>query len=186
MSAPNLPHLVVSHLPSERPVGVNSFMKTKKKEIRITIIVVVLTLFFLVSQDTQESAPEHSFLYEQLLEELDSLQQELATFKEREIKLLRYIRHELYTATAYLPVDPREGRHSGLTATGAFAKPYFSAAVDPTVIPLNAWIWIDGLGWWKAQDTGNAIRGKKIDLCLSEREEALEFGVRKMRIKVLK
>ncbi len=161
-------------------------MTTKKKEIRITIIVVVLTLFFLASHDVQESVPESNFLYEQLLGVVDSLEQELAAFKERETKLLRYIRHEQYTATAYLPVDPREGRCSGLTATGALAKPYFSAAVDPTVIPLNAWIWIDGLGWWKAQDTGNAIIGKKIDLCLSEREEAMEFGVRKMRIKILK
>lgn len=164
----------------------NISMETKTKKIPIIIALTILTLIFFASQDVHESVPEQGFLYEELLGVIDSLQQKLAAFKERETKLLRYIRHEQYTATAYLPVDPREGRYSGLTATGALAKPYFSAAVDPTVIPLNAWIWIDDLGWWKAQDTGNAIRGKKIDLCLSEREEAMKFGVRKMRIKVLK
>ena len=146
----------------------------------------VLAIFFFASQDVQESVPESNFLYEQLLGVVDSLQEELAGYKEREIILLRHISHEEYMATAYLPIDPMEGRRSGLTATGALARPYFTVAVDPGVVPLNSWIWIDGLGWWKAQDTGNAIRGKKIDLCLSERKEALEFGVRKMRIKVLK
>ena len=146
----------------------------------------VLAIFFFASQDVQESVPESNFLYEQLLGVVDSLQEELAGFKEREMKFLRRIAHEEYVATAYLPVDPMEGRHLGLTATGALAKPYFTVAIDPSVVPLNSWIWIDGLGWWKAQDTGNAIRGKKIDLCLSEREEAMKFGVRKMRIKILK
>jgi len=161
-------------------------MKTKKKRIKVTIAVMVLTLFFFTSQDVQESVPEHNFQYEHLWGVVDSLQKELAGYKEREMRFLRRIAHEEYTVTAYLPVDPMEGRHSGLTATGALAKPYFTVAVDPTVVPINSWIWIDGLGWWKAQDTGNAIQGKKIDLCLSEREEAMKFGVRKMRIKVLK
>lgn len=146
----------------------------------------VLTLFFFASQDVQESVPEANFVNNQLLEIIDSLQKELTVYKDREFILLRHIKHEEYVATAYLPIDHREGRHSGLTATGALAKPYFTAAVDPTVVPINSWIWIEGLGWWKAHDTGNAIRGKRIDLCLCTREEAKEFGVRKMRIKILK
>lgn len=161
-------------------------METKKKRIMATITVMMLTLFLFTSQDVQESVPEANFMYDQLLDVVDGLQKELAEYKERERIFLRRIAHEEYVATAYLPIDPMEGRHSGLTATGALARPYFTVAVDPMVVPINSWIWIDGLGWWKAQDTGNAIRGKKIDLCLSTREEACEFGVRKMRIKVLK
>lgn len=161
-------------------------MKSESKAKTGTITVLVLAIFFFASQDVQESVPEIDPLHDQFLQVVDSLQKELAGYKEREMKFLRRLVHEEYVATAYLPVDPREGRHSGLTATGALAKPYFTVAVDPTIVPLNSWIWIDALGWWKAQDTGNAIRGKKIDLCLSTREEALEFGVRKMRIKILK
>lgn len=161
-------------------------MKSEGKAKTGTITVLVLAIFFFASQDVQESVPEIDPLHDQFLQVVDSLQKELAGYKEREMKFLRRLVHEEYVATAYLPVDPREGRHSGLTATGALAKPYFTVAVNPMVVPINSWIWIDALGWWKAQDTGNAIRGKKIDLCLSTREEALEFGVRKMRIKILK
>jgi 3D (Asp-Asp-Asp) domain-containing protein len=70
-------------------------------------------------------------------------------------------------------------------AIGTMAKPYVIVAVNPTVVPINSWIWIDDLGWWKAEDTGNTIEGKKIDLCVTTREETLEFGVREMRIKIL-
>ena len=161
-------------------------MKSKNKAKIGTIIVLVLAIFFFASQDVQESVPQVDLVHDQLWEVIDSLEQELATFKEREMKFLRSLTHEEYVATAYLPVDPIEGRRSGLTVTGAPAKPHFTVAVDPMVVPINSWIWIDGLGWWKAQDTGNAIRGKKIDLCLSTRKEALEFGVRKIRIRILR
>jgi 3D (Asp-Asp-Asp) domain-containing protein len=161
-------------------------MKIKKNGITGTIILMILTLLFFASQDVQESVPKANFLYDQLLEVVDSLQKELTGYKEREMIFLRRIGHEEYMATAYLPVDSMEGRHSGLTATGAVAKPYFTIAVDPAVVPIKSWIWIEDLGWWKAEDTGNAIKGKKIDLCLSTREEAKEFGARKMRIKILK
>ena len=161
-------------------------MITEKKKISVTIALTTLTLIFFGSQDVQESVPEANSLHDHLLQAVDSLQEEIAGYKEREMRFLRRIAHEEYTVTAYLPVDPMEGRHSGLTATGVLAKPYYTVAVDPMVVPINSWIWIDGLGWWKAQDTGNAIQGKKIDLCLSTREEALEFGVRKIRIRILK
>lgn len=161
-------------------------MKIKKKTIRGIITLMILTFFFFASQDVQESVPEANFLSDQLFEIVDSLQKELTWYKNRELMFLRYVSHEEFIVTAYLPIDSAEMRYSGLTATGALAKPYFTVAVDPKVIPFNSWIWIDGFGWWKAEDTGNAIKGGKIDLCLSTREEAREFGVRKMRIKVLK
>ncbi len=161
-------------------------MKIKKKRITGTITLLILTLFFFASQDVHESTPQINFLKDELLETVDSLQKELTAYKERELIFLRHIGHEECIATAYLPIDSVEGRHSGLTATGAVAQPYFTIAVDPMVVPINSWIWIDGLGWWKAEDTGNTIKGKKIDLCFFTREEALEFGVRKMKIKILK
>ena len=161
-------------------------MKIKNKRIPGTITLVVLTLIFFASPDVYESVPEPNFQHDQLLVVIDSLQQDLAGFKDRETEFLRHITNERYIATAYLPVDSLEGRHSGLTVTGTLAKPYVTVAVDPKVVPLNSWVWINGLGWRKAEDTGNAIRGKKIDLCVSTREEANEFGVRKVRIKILK
>lgn len=161
-------------------------METKKKRIPVIITLAILTLIFFASQDVQESMPDSACQQDQLWGVVDSLQKELAVFRERESLLLKHVRHEACTATAYLAVDSMEGRHSGLTARGTIAKPYVTVAVDPKVVPINSWIWIDGLGWWKAEDTGNAIKGKKIDLCVFAREEANEFGVRKVRIKILK
>ncbi|MGB8657692.1 MAG: 3D domain-containing protein [Candidatus Zixiibacteriota bacterium] len=161
-------------------------METKKKKIRVAITLAILTLIFLASQNVQESMPESAYRPDQLLSVVDSLQKELGVFKEREILLLKHVRRETCTVTAYLPIDSMEGRHSGLTAIGTVARPYVTVAVDPTVVPINSWIWIDGLGWWKAEDTGNMVKGKRIDLCVSTREVANEFGIRKMRIKILK
>jgi 3D (Asp-Asp-Asp) domain-containing protein len=162
------------------------FKKIGKNRITGTIILTLFVLFFLASQDVRESVPAVNSLDDQLLEIINNLQNELADYKDRESIFLRQINREEYIVTAYLPIDSTEGRYSGLTSTGAIAKPCFTVAVDPTVVPINSWIWIEGLGWRKAYDTGNAIEGKKIDLCLSTREETKEFGVRKIKVKILK
>ncbi|MFH1336324.1 MAG: 3D domain-containing protein [Candidatus Zixiibacteriota bacterium] len=161
-------------------------MKIKNKKVPGMIAIFMLTICFLVAQDVQESLPEVNRVPSQLQETVDSLQNELSAYQERESILLKHVNHQEYTITAYLPVDPKEGRYSGVTATGTIAKPNTTVAVDPKVVPFNAWVWIDGLGWWKAEDTGNMVKGKRIDLCVSTREEANEFGIRKMRIKILK
>jgi 3D (Asp-Asp-Asp) domain-containing protein len=162
------------------------FKKIVKNRITGTTILMVFVLFFLASQNVHESLPAANFPNDQLLEIIDSLQNELAGYKDRESIFLRQIDQEEYIVTAYLPIDSVEGRYSGLTSTGAMAKPGFTVAVDPEVVTFNSWILIEGLGWRKAQDTGNAITGKKIDLCLSTTEEAKEFGVRKIKVKILK
>ncbi len=180
-------HLIISYRRSEIQTGGDHiFMKIKKMGMVGIITLIMLTLFFFASQDVQESVPKVNFFSEQFLGIIDSLQKELTAYKDRERIFLKQIYYEEYIVTAYLPIDSAEGRYSGLTASRAVAKPYFTVAVDPTVVPINSWIWIEGLGWWKAQDTGDAIRGQKIDLCLSIREVTKELGRRKMRIKILK
>ena len=48
--------------------------------------------------------------------------------------------------------------------------PWESVAVDPSLIPLNSWVYIPaytngpGHGWVLAQDTGGAIKGRHIDV----------------------
>ena len=70
----------------------------------------------------------------------------------------------------------------GITASGREAEPYTSIAVDPLLIPMGAYILIDyGDGEvlvGRADDTGSAIDGSHIDLCVSSHEEALEEGVK--------
>jgi 3D (Asp-Asp-Asp) domain-containing protein len=58
-----------------------------------------------------------------------------------------------------------------------------SIAVDPAVIPLGSWVWIDTIGWRRADDTGGRIHGNHIDLfMLVPRRDAVRWGTRHLRV----
>ena len=61
------------------------------------------------------------------------------------------------------------------TASGEIAQPNFTVAVDPNVIPLGTEICIEGLGVFKAQDTG-AFTGNVVDIYFEDHQAAREFG----------
>lgn len=84
-------------------------------------------------------------------------------------------------ATAYLPTD---GSSTGTTATGIPAT-YGIVAVDPRVIPLGTRVFIPGYGEALAADTGGAIKGYKIDLCMESYAECMNFGRRNVTVYVL-
>lgn len=78
------------------------------------------------------------------------------------------------------------GKTDGVTASGAAAVPYVTCAVDPAVIPLGSVVYVDFGGGevrqYLAQDTGGAVWGRHIDICVSSHEEALALGVRMAKI----
>ena len=84
-------------------------------------------------------------------------------------------------ATAYLPTD---GNGAGVTATGVRAT-YGVVAVDPRIIPLGSKVYIPGYGVALAADTGGAIKGYKIDLCMESYSECMRFGRRNVTVYVL-
>ncbi|MCI6158693.1 MAG: 3D domain-containing protein [Selenomonadaceae bacterium] len=84
-------------------------------------------------------------------------------------------------ATAYLPSD---GGGSGITATGLPAQRGV-VAVDPNVIPLGSRVYIPGYGEAIAADTGGAIVGNRIDVCMESYGEAMEFGRREVEVYLL-
>lgn len=73
---------------------------------------------------------------------------------------------------------------SGRTATGIVAR-YGIVAVDPRVIKLGTFVYVEGYGFALAADTGGAIKGNKIDLCFNSRSEALAWGRRPVRVHIL-
>jgi 3D (Asp-Asp-Asp) domain-containing protein len=85
-------------------------------------------------------------------------------------------------ASAYLPTD---GGGNGITASGMVAR-HGVVAVDPDVIPLGTRLYIPGYGEAIAADTGGAIQGHKIDLCMESYGEAMQFGRRDITVYVLK
>ena len=49
-------------------------------------------------------------------------------------------------------------------------------AVDPTLIPLGSWVWIEGFGWYQAQDVGGAIKGYRLDILSDSLKTAKKWG----------
>lgn len=74
------------------------------------------------------------------------------------------------------------GKDDGITASGVKATPGVTVAVDPSVIPLGSDVLVDygdgEIHYYRADDIGGAIKGKKIDLCVSSHDEALRLGKR--------
>ena len=94
---------------------------------------------------------------------------------------MRFRRTEWMEASAYLPND---GGGNGVTATGIMAR-HGIVAVDPSFIPLGSRLYIPGYGLALAADTGGAIRGDKIDLCMEDSSDAWRFGRQTIKVYVL-
>lgn len=82
--------------------------------------------------------------------------------------------------TAYSAGEPGIGTR---TATGTRVTEGRTIAVDPSVVPLGWWVYIEGVGFRRAEDTGGAIKGNKIDVYYDSVKRANSFG-RKSGLKV--
>lgn len=62
------------------------------------------------------------------------------------------------------------------TATGHIPREGRTVAVDPKLIPLHSVIYVDGLGTFVAEDVGGAVKGKHLDIYISDHQRALSLG----------
>lgn len=90
-------------------------------------------------------------------------------------------------ATAYYAVN---GVGKTYTASGrkAVRDPagFSTIAVDPSVIPYGTKLYVEGYGFAIAADTGTSIKGNKIDVFFNTYKEACNWGVRNVKVYVLK
>ncbi|AMO85102.1 Cell wall-binding protein yocH precursor [Solibacillus isronensis B3W22] len=78
---------------------------------------------------------------------------------------------------------------SGITKTGLNLRKNPSLkviAVDPKIIPLGSKVWVEGYGIAVAGDVGSAIKGKKIDIFMSKKSTAKNWGRKTVTVKLLK
>jgi 3D (Asp-Asp-Asp) domain-containing protein len=88
------------------------------------------------------------------------------------------------TLTAYSSGASSTGKsasdpHFGITKSGTRVTEGRTIAVDPKVIPLGWWVYIDGLGFRRAEDIGSAIKGNKIDVYFDSESYVQRFGVKR-------
>ncbi|GEM_PF-5133141 len=77
---------------------------------------------------------------------------------------------------------------SGTTASGVQVNTGIVAA-DPEVLPIGSVIDVSAgrhSGIYTVLDTGSAVKGREIDIYIPEKPDALEFGRRKVRLRVLR
>jgi len=86
--------------------------------------------------------------------------------------------------TAYDPDEECCGEFAdGYTSTGADAYT-IGVAVDPTVIPYGTILDIPGYGVVEADDCGGKIKKNHIDVRFTTHQEALNWGVQHLKVKV--
>ncbi|WP_425061008.1 hypothetical protein SCACP_17750 [Sporomusa carbonis] len=92
-------------------------------------------------------------------------------------------------ATAYAPGPHDNDQWGNLTYLGTQIHPGV-IAVDPQVIPLGSRLYIefaDGTGMYGiAEDTGGAIKGNRIDIAVQSVDKAYDFGIKNVKVYVLK
>ncbi|AIQ44501.1 hypothetical protein R70723_00140 [Paenibacillus sp. FSL R7-0273] len=84
--------------------------------------------------------------------------------------------------TAYSSEEPGIGTK---TASGTRVTEGRTIAVDPNVIPIGWWVYIEGLGFRRAEDTGGAIKGNKIDVYYDSLSHARNFGRKSRTVYVI-
>ncbi len=92
-------------------------------------------------------------------------------------------------ATAYDATFASTGKHPdhpyyGITRSGLKVRPGI-VAVDPKVIPLGTYLYVEGYGDALAADTGGAIKGNRIDLYFESPKDVAKYGKKKVKVYVL-
>lgn len=87
-----------------------------------------------------------------------------------------------FTLTAYCNCKTCCGKWAGgPTASGKMPKEGRTIAVDPKVIPLGSKVIINGKTY-TTEDTGSAIKNKRIDVYFDSHQAALNFGVQTAKV----
>lgn len=97
------------------------------------------------------------------------------------VETSRFSRSLNMLASAYSAYDPGCGQY---TYRGSYLRKGL-VAVDPSVIALGTRLYIPGYGFAVADDIGGAIKGNKIDLAFDSHEEALAFGVQRIKVYIV-
>lgn len=104
-------------------------------------------------------------------------------------QVTRFVKAIKMVATAYDATFESTGKNPGdkyygITASGIRVRPGI-VAVDPKVIPLGTWLYVEGYGEALAADKGSAIKGNRIDLYYESPKDVSRYGKKTVKVYVL-
>lgn len=94
-------------------------------------------------------------------------------------QILNNVSLTAYTIDASSTGKTSEHPQYGLTFSGTRVTEGRTIAVDPKVIPIGWWVYIEGIGLRRAEDTGSGIKGNIIDVFFDNPDYAKRFGVKR-------
>ncbi|AKL97439.1 G5 and 3D domain-containing protein [Endomicrobium proavitum] len=97
---------------------------------------------------------------------------------------LSKMKRKKMVATAYYPGDPLAWGDGTVTFLGQKMQRGI-VAVDPKVIPLKTRLFISGYGYGYAGDTGNLIKGNRVDLGVNNAKEEQSWMFRDVTVYIL-
>lgn len=110
----------------------------------------------------------------------------LNRWKAKQAHLWTTLSKEKFTvnASAYTAAADECGKSDGITASGLKVAPKRTLACPPS-FPFGTKISIEGMGEFRCEDRGGAIKGNKVDIYMETKSEAFAFGRRNLTAQVI-
>lgn len=89
----------------------------------------------------------------------------------------------VWRVTAYCPCRVCCGRHAdGITADGTHLAPGKKVLAAPRSVPFDTRLRVPGYGVGRVADRGGAIKDRRLDVFFWSHQEAVEWGVRWLKV----
>ena len=111
----------------------------------------------------------------------------LANWSEKQADKWATLPQEEFTinASAYTAAADECGWNTGITASGLMVKDKRTLACPPAY-PFGTIVEIEGMGQFRCEDRGGAIKGNHFDIYMETKAEAFKFGRRNLLAHVVK
>lgn len=162
--------LIVEHIEKQYEDGVLISKKMVSKVVETAAVDQVVAI------GTKKEEPKVTVLSNRS-PSIASLTKSGVTFKAR--KVLKNVTLTAYSAGVASTGKDESHPQYGITASGARVQEGRTIAVDPEIIPIGWWVYIEGIGFRRAEDKGSAIKGSKIDVYFDSTKTANKFGRKK-------
>ncbi len=124
---------------------------------------------------------------EETPKELTKEDKMLLRWKEKQAKLwenLEVGKQFTVNASAYTAAADECGKSDGITASGLKVTEKRTLAC-PREFPFGTKIKIEGMGEYRCEDRGGAIKGNKVDIYMETKKEAFAFGRQNLTAEII-